>query len=511
MVIARILRRAFILAALSLAGLAAWGPPGGMEAAEKKPARLVAAISIKGAIGPATSDYFSRAMEKARAMGASAILVRMDTPGGLSTAMRSIIQDIITAPAPVITYVTPGGARAASAGTYILYASHVAAMAPGTNLGAATPVPLKSPLPGGGGKPKKDGKKDEGKKDTKDAKADKDTKDAKADKDTKDAKTDKDKKDKDKDKASAPAAGDASSRKAINDARAYIRSLAQMRGRNVEWAEKAVSEAASLSSEEALKANVIDLIADNLADLLIKADGRVVKMPAGETKVATKGAIVRDIPPDWRAKLLAVITNPNIAYILLLAGIYGIMFEFYNPGIIFSGVFGAICLVLAFYALHVLPVNYAGVALIILGVAFMAAEAMLPSFGALGFGGIVALAIGSVILIDTEAPGFGISWAVIGSVVATSAVISFTVLAMAARAWKLPVVSGAEAMIGAAAKVLDWDGSKGRVRVRSEVWQARADSTFAAGEKVRVTAMDGLVLQVGPAATTKGTDNGYDA
>ena len=500
MAIARILRRAFILAALSLAGLAALGPPGGMEAAEKKPARLVAAIDIKGAIGPATSDYFSRAMEKARAMGASAIVVRMDTPGGLSTAMRSIIQDIITAPAPVITYVTPGGARAASAGTYILYASHVAAMAPGTNLGAATPVPMKSPLPGGG-KPKKDGKKDEGK-------TDKDKKDTK---DKTDGKADKGKKDKDKDKASEPAVGEASSRKAINDARAYIRSLAQMRGRNVEWAEKAVSEAASLSSEEALKANVIDLIADNLADLLTKADGRVVKLPAGETTVATKGAIVRDISPDWRAKLLAVITNPNIAYILLLAGIYGIMFEFYNPGIIFSGVFGAICLVLAFYALHVLPVNYAGVALIILGVAFMAAEAMLPSFGALGFGGIVALAIGSVILIDTEAPGFGISWAVIGSVVATSAVISFTVLAMAARAWKLPVVSGAEAMIGAAAKVLDWDGSKGRVRVRSEVWQARADSTFAAGEEVQVTARDGLVLQIGPAATTKGTDNGYDA
>ena len=500
MAIARILRRAFILAALGFAGLAALAPFEGMEAAEKKPVRLVAAIDIKGAIGPATSDYFSRAMEKARAMGASAIVVRMDTPGGLSTAMRAIIQDIITAPAPVITYVTPGGARAASAGTYILYASHVAAMAPGTNLGAATPVPLKSPLPGGGGSPKKD------EKDKKDGKADKtDKKDGEADKGKKNGK-----KDKDKDKAAAPAAGDASSRKAINDARAYIRSLAQMRGRNVEWAEKAVSEAASLSSEEALKANVIDLIADNLADLLIKADGRVVKLPAGETKVATKGAIVRDIPPDWRAKLLAVITNPNIAYILLLAGIYGIMFEFYNPGIIFSGVFGAICLVLAFYALHVLPVNYAGVALIILGVAFMAAEAMLPSFGALGFGGIVALAIGSVILIDTEAPGFGISWAVIGSVVATSAVISFTVLAMAARAWKLPVVSGAEAMIGAAAKVLDWDGSEGRVRVRSEVWQARADSTFAAGEEVRVTAMDGLVLQVGPAATTKGTDNGYD-
>jgi len=497
MAIARILRRAFVMAALMLAGFTVLGPPQGMRAAEDKPSRLVAVIDIKGAIGPATSDYFSRAMEKARAMGASAIVVRMDTPGGLSTAMRSIIQDIITAPAPVITYVTPGGARAASAGTYILYASHVAAMAPGTNLGAATPVPLKSPLPGGGGAPKKD-------------KKDKDKKDAKADKKDKDEKDGK----KDKDEASAPVAKDASSRKAINDARAYIRSLAQMRGRNVEWAEKAVSEAASLSSEEALKANVIDIVADNMADLLTKADGRVVKLPAGETKVATKGAILRDIPPDWRARLLAVITNPNIAYILLLAGIYGIFFEFYNPNI-FSGVFGAICLVLAFYALNVLPVNYAGVALIILGVAFMAAEVMMPSFGALGFGGIVALVIGSIILIDTDAPGFGLSWGVIGPAVAVSALISFVAFAMAAKAWKRPVVSGREAMIEAPAKVLDWQEHEGRVRVRGEVWRARADANFAAGEEVRVTALDGLVLVVGPADkeahSEEGTGDGPNA
>jgi membrane-bound serine protease (ClpP class) len=482
MAIARILRRALVMAALMLAGLMMMGPHGGMLAAEKKSQRLVAAIDIKGAIGPATSDYFTRAIDKARAMGASAIVVRMDTPGGLSSAMRSIIQDIITAPAPVITYVTPGGARAASAGTYILYASHVAAMAPGTNLGAATPVPLKSPLPGGG-KPKKDDKPSK-----------------------------KDKKgEKDKDEGAKPAVEDASRRKAINDARAYIRSLAQMRGRNVEWAEKSVSEAASLSSEEALKANVIDLVADNMADLLAKADGRVVKLPAGETKIATKGAVVRDIPVDWRAELLAVITNPNIAYILLLAGIYGIFFEFYNPGTIFSGVIGAICLVLALYALQLLPVNYAGLGLIILGVLFMSAEVMMPSFGALGFGGIVALVIGSVILIDTDAPGFGLSWVVIGPVVAVSAVISFTVFGMAAKAWKRPVVSGREAMIGALDRVLDWSGNEGRVRVRSEVWRARADTTFAAGEEVRITALDGLVLVVGPADKAKGTGDGYTA
>jgi membrane-bound serine protease (ClpP class) len=443
MVIARMLWRTFVMAALMLAGLVVVGPPEGMLAAEKKSSRVVAAIDIKGAIGPATSDYFSRAVKKATAMGASAIIVRMDTPGGLSSAMRAIIQDIISAPVPVITYVTPGGARAASAGTYILYASHVAAMAPGTNLGAATPVPLKSPMSRGNKKPKKDkGKADKGKAH--------------------------------KDEGTDREAQDSSSRKAINDARAYIRSLAQMRGRNVEWAEKAVSEAASLSSADALKANVIDLVAD-----------------------------------DWRAQLLAVITNPNIAYILLLAGIYGIFFEFYNPNI-FSGVIGAICLVLAFYALHVLPVNYAGLGLIILGVVFMIAEVMMPSFGALGFGGIIALVIGSVILIDTDVPGFGLSWAVIGPVVAVSALISFTVFAMAAKAWKLPVVSGREAMVGAQGRVIDWSGKEGRVRVRSEIWRACADQSFATGEEVRVTAMDGLVLVVGPADRTKGKKDGID-
>ncbi len=488
MAIARMLRRASVAAVLMLAGLAVLGAPEGRGQADTKPAaKTVAVLDIKGPIGPATSDYFHRSIEKARAMGAAAIVLRMDTPGGLSSAMRDIIQDIITAPAPVITYVTPGGARAASAGTYILYASHVAAMAPGTNLGAATPIPLTSPLPSGG-KPAPD------KKDPKGGKAAKDGKDAG-----------------DKGAGEAEDPKEAASRKAINDARAYIRSLAQMRGRNAEWAEQAVTEAASLSAQEALAANVIDLVADDLTDLLNKAEGRVVKLPAGETKIQTKGAVLSEIAPDWRAQLLAVITNPNIAYILLLAGIYGIMFEFYNPGVIVPGVVGAICLLLGLYALHVLPVNYAGLGLILLGIAFMVAEVMVPSFGALGFGGIVALVIGSIILIDTEAPGFGISWAVIGSVVAVSAILSFTVFAIAAKAWRRPVVSGREAMIGAAARVIAWQGSRGRVRVRGEVWQAGADREFAPGDTVRVTAMEGLVLRVVPAAEEKGTADGHSA
>lgn len=508
----RTLRRALVAAALMLAGFAVLAAPEGGGKVVTKPTRVVAILDIKGPIGPATSDYFHRSMEKARAMGAAAIVVRMDTPGGLSTAMRDIIQDIITAPAPVITYVAPGGARAASAGTYILYASHVAAMAPGTNLGAATPIPLSSPFPTGG-KPSKD-KKDKnglmdrlakmGKKGEKGKAGETGEKGGKAKEEV-----GKEKATESEEESKQPE--ETSHLKAVNDARAYIRSLAQMRGRNVEWAEKAVTEAASLSSQEALKANVIDLIADNLNDLLNKVDGRVVKLSAGETKIATKGAVTREIKPDWRAQLLAVITNPNIAYILLLGGIYGIMFEFYNPGVFIPGVVGGICLLLGLYALHVLPVNFAGLGLILLGIAFMVAEVMVPSFGALGFGGIVALVIGSIILIDTEAPGFGISWKVIGAVVGVSALLSFTVFAMAAKAWRRPVVSGREAMIGAVARVIDWQGSEGRVRVRSEMWRARADTGFAPGDTVKITAMDGLVLRVVPAADEKGTGNGHSA
>lgn len=501
MAIVRIVRRALVAAALMIAGLALFGFPDGEGVAQAPSERVVAVLDIKGPIGPATSDYFTRSMEKARQMGASAIVVRMDTPGGLSSAMRDIIQDIITAPAPVITYVAPGGARAASAGTYILYASHVAAMAPGTNLGAATPIRLTPPVPGRGNP--FGGKKDEDKKEGT-SKKDEDEK-GDADGEKKDeGETSED------DKGMEDVKG-AAGRKAINDARAYIRSLAQMRGRNIEWAEKAVTEAASLSSEEALKQNVIDLVADNLNDLLTKVEGRVVKLSAGETTISTKGAVLREIEADWRVQLLAVITNPNIAYILLLAGIYGIMFEFYNPGVFVPGVVGAICMLLGLYALHVLPVNYAGLGLILLGIAFMVAEVMVPSFGVLGFGGIVALVIGSIILIDTDAPGFGISWAVIGSVVGVSALLSFTVFAMAAKAWRRPVVSGREGMIGAPGRVISWEGQEGRIRVHSEAWQARADRSFAPGDIVEVIAMEGLVLRVAPAAEEKGAGDGYSA
>ncbi|HKJ76837.1 MAG TPA: nodulation protein NfeD, partial [Gammaproteobacteria bacterium] len=331
-------------------------------------------LEIDGPIGPATSDYVVRSLEEAANRNAAAVILRMDTPGGLSSSMREIIQAILASPVPVLGYVAPEGARAASAGTYILYACHVAAMAPATNLGAATPVSI-APAGGGPDTPGSEGEK----------------------------------------------GPDAKTQKAVNDAVAYIRGLAKRRDRNAEWAEKAVREAASLDAEAAVKENVADLIAKDVPDLLAQADGRQVEV-GGETRtLATKDLMVERLEPDWRSRLLSVITNPNVAYILMLIGIYGLIFEFSNPGMIVPGVVGAICLMLALFAFQVLPVSYAGVGLILLGIALMVAEAFAPSFGILGIGGVVAFVIGSIILMDTDVPGFGVSLWAIGATGAVAA------------------------------------------------------------------------------------------
>lgn len=432
------------------------------------PARAegVHVLTVKGAISPASADYLVRGINKAAEAQARLVVIEMDTPGGLDTSMRDIIKAILASPVPVATYVSPKGARAASAGTYILYASHIAAMAPATNLGAATPVEL---APTGGAPPEKPAIPDKsGKKPAPDTPS--------------------------SEPQSTPQ--DAKSRKAVHDAAAYIRSLAELRGRNAGWAEQAVREAVSLSAEAALQVKVVDIVAENVDDLLKQLHGRKVKLSSGEITLDTVNLTVTRIEPDWRSKLLAVIGDPGIAYILMLLGIYGLLYEFSNPGMGFPGVVGGICLLLALFALQLMPINYVGLALIILGIALMVSEAFLPSFGALGLGGIVAFAIGSVMLIDTDLPGYGISWALIVPIAATTALFTFMVASMALRARKRPVMTGAEELLNAEGEVLDDIETKGWARVHSELWQVHSRVPLARGAKVRVTARHDLVLEV---------------
>jgi membrane-bound serine protease (ClpP class) len=410
-------------------------------------------IDIKGTIGPATTDYFIRALDKAESEGGEFLIVRIDTPGGLDLSMRDIIKYIIASKIPVIVYVAPGGARAASAGTYILYASHFAAMAPATNLGAATPVSL-------GGLPQQ---KDPSKKD---------------------------------DKATQPS--DAKERKVVNDAAAYIRSLAKLRGRNVQWAEEAVRKAASLSAEEALDKGVIDVVARDLDTLLQKLQGHSVKMPQGVKTLNTTDLVIKIVEPDWRNELLAIISNPNLAYILMLIGIYGLIYEFANPGSIVPGTAGAISLLLALYAFQLLPIDYTGVALILLGLALMAAEAFMPSFGALGIGGVIAFAVGSLILIDTEQPGFGISLPLIFVVAIGSAFLIVFIIGMALKSRKKPVVSGLEEMQNSEGIVLDDFIGIGKIQIHGETWQAHSKQHLLKEQQVQVTGRKGLVLEVKP-------------
>ena len=458
--------------------------------------QLAILLDINGVIGPATSDYISRGLEKARARNANLVIIRMDTPGGLDTSMRSIIQDIIASPIPVVSYVRSGG-RAASAGTYILYASHVSAMAPGSNLGAATPVqigaprsPPRSPFPMPQREPPK---------------RDKDEKDT-ADK----PKAEKDDGGKSEPAKPTPKTPAGMKEKIVNDAVAYIRGLAQMRGRNVDWAEKAVREAASLSAEDALKQNVIDVVADDVPQLLTRINDRKVHVGASDIKLATLSMTVESVEPDWRNELLAIITNPNIASILMTLGVLGLFIELQSPGLIFPGVFGAICLLLAFYAFHVLPINYAGLALILLGVALMFSEAFVPSFGVLGLGGLAAFVIGSVMLMDTDVPGYGVSWELIGAVAFVAGASMLLLMMFFMRVRKRPVVSGPEEMVGGHGQVVDWDDLAGRVRTHGELWRARATGRLQPGQRVRVTQMDGLTLVVEPESSSNHSEDALD-
>jgi membrane-bound serine protease (ClpP class) len=423
--------------------------------------KLALTISVDGAIGPATARDVKDALTKASERRAEVVVLRMNTPGGLSTSMREIIADVLASRVPVVGYVAPSGAHAASAGTYILYATHIAAMAPGTNLGAATPVQIGGPLPG--------------------------LPDATPDKSDKDKKDGGDQKPKTKDAMTA---------KATNDAVALIRSLAELRGRNADWAEKAVREAESLSANAALQANVIDLVARDPADLLRQIDGRVVEVAGGETRhLATRDATREAIDAGWILRFLRVITDPNVAFILMLVGIYGLIFELSSPGAVAPGVIGTICLLLGLYALNMLPINYAGLGLILLGITLLVIEVFTPTV-VIGLGGIIAFVLGAVMLFEIEEPGFRLSWPVIGIAAAMFIGLILVVLGSLRRAQKGPMRLGAQAMHGLSAEILDWSDREGHVFTQGERWQARGTEAFKPGEVVEVANIKDLTLVV---------------
>jgi membrane-bound serine protease (ClpP class) len=418
--------------------------------------RRAVVLEVNGAIGPAIADYVAQELAAVKPSDTGLVVLRMNTPGGLDGSMRKIIRVILASPVPVATYVAPGGARAASAGTYITYASAVAAMAPGTNIGAATPIQL------GGGGLFGGGKKD------------------------------------DKQKSGTEPA-DTHTRKIVNDATAYIRSLAELNKRNVDWAEKAVRSADSLSAADALKLDVIDVIAGDVPELLRKIDGRSVIVAGKPMQLQTAGLNVVTIAPGWRTEFLAIITNPNVAFILMLIGIYGIIFEFTTPGTLVPGTIGTISLLLALYALNLLPINYAGAGLVLLGIGLMVAEVFIGSFGVVGIAGVISFGIGSMMMFHSGAPGFELSLSVVAGATIVTAAFILLVIALLLRSRKRPVVTGKEALVGAEGEALAWQQEEGRVRVQGEIWRARSTQPLEPGTRVKVVNREGLVLFVEPA------------
>jgi membrane-bound serine protease (ClpP class) len=431
--------------------------------------RFATLIELNGPIGPAMSRYFERSLLDAGTGHSAVVILQMDTPGGLDTSMRDIIKAILASPVPVVTYVAPSGARAASAGTYILYASHFAAMAPATNLGAATPISIGGEPETPPATPAKPGDDKSGRGNDK----------------------------KQKSPAEIPT-GSAGERKAVNDAVAYIRSLAQLRGRNADWAEAAVRGAASLSADDALQQHVIEMVAKDVPDLLQQLQGRKVKAADREILLETRGLAVQSIVPDWRTRVLLVLTHPTIAYGLLLIGIYGLLLEGYNPGAVLPGVVGALSLLLGLYGLQLLAVNYAGLALMALGIGLIVTEFFMPAFGSLGVGGLAAFVVGSIILFDNHASGMRVAMPLIAGIAVAGGLIVVIIGWLAARARGRPPCTGVETMIGALVEAVGDCQGQCVVRYGGELWNARAAGPLRAGQQARIIKVVGLTLWVEP-------------
>jgi membrane-bound serine protease (ClpP class) len=427
------------------------------------PPGMIAQLTLDGPIGPAAAEYFDEASKRAMADGAAAIVLRLDTPGGLLDSMRQIIARMLACKIPVLVYVAPDGARAASAGTYILYAGQIAAMAPATHVGAATPVSL------GGGSPWPNADKPAIKSDS-------------------------------SQKQGPAEAGDAESHKILNDAIAYIRSLAQLRGRNVEWAEQAVRGAATLTAGEAAEQHVIDFMATDVSDLLAKADGRKVEVGDHPLTLHLKGSSVHNYLPNARSRFLAIITNPTIAYVLLLAGIVGLFLEATHPGVLLPGIVGGICLLVGLYALELLPVNYAGLALMALGIGLLAAETVTPTAGALGVGGVIAFVVGSVMLMNSAVPGYRVNLGIIGGIALSAGAFLALIVRLVLRARHTGQSMGDSALLNEEAELLEplAAGGEAWARVHGERWRVRSDSALPAGAHARIVRREGLLIWVAP-------------
>ena len=491
------------LALLALTGALLWrvGPAQETpeEPAEDGSPGLAVVIAIDDAIGVATAEYFMDSLDTAQERGANILVLELDTPGGLLEATRDMIKAILASEVPVAVYVTPNGARAASAGTYILYASHVAAMSKATTLGAATPVSMGrvgsgAPLPPGILLLSESDLSAEDEAPESDSDSEEPGSDEDGESETDDGAEDSGES---PGKTAEEMNAEAMKRKIVNDSVSYIRTLARQRGRNADWAEKAVREGVTLEATEAVELNVADFIAVDLADLLAQADGREVDVNGELVQLQTTGLTVERLEPGWRTRVLSILTNPSVAYLLVLVGLYGLLLEGYNPGTWIPGVVGIICLLLAAYALNLLPVNYAGLALMALGVGLIIAESFSPSFGVLGIGGVVAFVVGSIILFDTGVPGFEVPLRLIGGVGLAAALLMLGLVVVLARSRSRPVVSGRESLAGRRAVALEDFEDAGPVLVQGERWHARSPTPVRKGQELFVQSVDGLRLEIG--------------